>query len=142
MARQQLARTGQTTWQESLDFIAGMNAEQYQGHGDWRLPNRRELRSLISHQTRRPALIRLAEIDQRYQHAGQWIAQTMRHACGHVIHGRQPVDAAKHRLLLNNGVSLALEVSSQGIFSFHMRCFQILHSTDQAVVLIEHRLNL
>lgn len=43
-------------WQEALDFIAEMNAEARLGHTDWRLPNRRELRSLISHDTRRPAL--------------------------------------------------------------------------------------
>lgn len=43
-------------WQEALDFIAGMNRETAFGFSDWRLPNRRELRSLISHQTRSPAL--------------------------------------------------------------------------------------
>lgn len=44
------------TWQEALDFVAGMNRERTLGFGDWRLPNRRELRSLMSHQTRQPAL--------------------------------------------------------------------------------------
>lgn len=44
------------TWQEALDFVAGMNRDGAMGHGDWRLPNRRELRSLMSHQTKRPAL--------------------------------------------------------------------------------------
>ena len=43
-------------WQESLDYIAQMNACGEFGYRDWRLPNRRELRSLISHQTKRPAL--------------------------------------------------------------------------------------
>ncbi len=33
-----------------------LNARRYLGSDDWRLPNRRELRSLISMQTRRPAL--------------------------------------------------------------------------------------
>jgi hypothetical protein len=33
-----------------------MNREQFLGVTDWRLPNRRELRSLMSHQTRKPAL--------------------------------------------------------------------------------------
>ncbi|MEW5745067.1 MAG: DUF1566 domain-containing protein [Nitrospirota bacterium] len=44
------------TWQEALDLIADMNREKALGFTDWRLPNRRELRSLMSHQTRKPAL--------------------------------------------------------------------------------------
>ena len=44
------------TWAESLDFVARMNQEQALGAGDWRLPNRRELRSLISYQAKKPAL--------------------------------------------------------------------------------------
>jgi len=44
------------TWLEALGFIDRMNQEGVQGERDWRLPNRRELRSLISHQATRPAL--------------------------------------------------------------------------------------
>ena len=44
------------TWREALAFVAEMNRERALGCSDWRLPNRRELRSLVSHQTRRPAL--------------------------------------------------------------------------------------
>lgn len=44
------------TWREALEFVAGMNRARRFGFADWRLPNRRELRSLISHQSRRPAL--------------------------------------------------------------------------------------
>ncbi len=44
------------TWQEALDYVAGMNRERTFGYSDWRLPNRRELRSLMNHQTRKPAL--------------------------------------------------------------------------------------
>lgn len=43
-------------WQAARDYIAQMNNEQTLGFDDWRLPGRRELRSLISHQTRNPAL--------------------------------------------------------------------------------------
>jgi hypothetical protein len=43
-------------WQEALDFVSKMNSKKAFGHSDWRLPNRRELRSLMSHQTRKPAL--------------------------------------------------------------------------------------
>jgi len=44
------------TWPEALAFVADVNRAGTFGCSDWRLPNRRELRSLVSHQTRRPAL--------------------------------------------------------------------------------------
>ena len=44
------------SWQESLDYVSSLNREKAFGYQDWRLPNRRELRSLMSHQTKRPAL--------------------------------------------------------------------------------------
>lgn len=44
------------TWGEALAFVREMNDRAEHGCSDWRLPNRRELRSLISYQTRRPAL--------------------------------------------------------------------------------------
>jgi hypothetical protein len=44
------------SWPDALEFVGGMNREAWNGHGDWRLPNRRELRSLVSYQTRDPAL--------------------------------------------------------------------------------------
>ena len=44
------------SWQESLDFIADMNRQNLLGFNDWRLPNRRELRSLLSFHNHRPAL--------------------------------------------------------------------------------------
>jgi hypothetical protein len=44
------------TWQESLGHVSSMNRGEALGCQDWRLPNRRELRSLISHQERKPAL--------------------------------------------------------------------------------------
>jgi hypothetical protein len=43
-------------WKESLDFINRLNRENTFGFSDWRLPNRRELRSLMSCQTIKPAL--------------------------------------------------------------------------------------
>jgi hypothetical protein len=43
-------------WQEALDFVATMNREQRFGQRDWRMPNRRELRSLLSLQAKLPAL--------------------------------------------------------------------------------------
>lgn len=43
-------------WAEAHEFVSRMNRDREHGYDDWRLPDRRELRSLISHQTRSPAL--------------------------------------------------------------------------------------
>lgn len=43
-------------WQETLDEIKKLNQTEYLGFSDWRLPNRRELRSLVDHGARRPSL--------------------------------------------------------------------------------------
>ena len=43
-------------WAEAHRFIEEMNAAAELGYSDWQLQNRRELRSLICHQSRRPAL--------------------------------------------------------------------------------------
>ncbi len=43
-------------WSEALDLVSSLNREGYLGHSDWRMPNRRELRSLIWHSSRKPAL--------------------------------------------------------------------------------------
>jgi hypothetical protein len=43
-------------WQDSQAFIRSMNTELRFGRDDWRLPNRREMRSLIDHSTCLPAL--------------------------------------------------------------------------------------
>ena len=44
------------TWPEALASIAALNRDHYLGDKDWRLPNRRELRSLMSYQSKKPAL--------------------------------------------------------------------------------------
>ncbi|MFH1027086.1 MAG: DUF1566 domain-containing protein, partial [Pseudomonadota bacterium] len=38
---------GDTTWQQALDAIKRLNAEEYLGYSDWRLPNLNELASLV-----------------------------------------------------------------------------------------------
>lgn len=45
------------SWSEALEHVATLAAEGHAGRDDWRLPNRRELRSLISYANRNPALI-------------------------------------------------------------------------------------
>lgn len=44
------------TWQEAFAQIAELNRENHGGYNDWRLPNRNELRSLVSYQAKNPAL--------------------------------------------------------------------------------------
>lgn len=44
------------TWQEALDGITAMNRDNHLGCNDWRLPNRLELRSLMSYQSKKPPL--------------------------------------------------------------------------------------
>lgn len=44
------------TWAESLDLVRRMNRVETFGFSDWRLPNRRELFSLLSHKMTNPAL--------------------------------------------------------------------------------------
>ncbi|MFO7653227.1 MAG: DUF1566 domain-containing protein [Candidatus Krumholzibacteriia bacterium] len=44
------------TGDETGAWLAGLNRDEFGGHRDWRLPNRRELLSLVSHQEREPAL--------------------------------------------------------------------------------------
>ena len=44
------------TWQEAFEFVDALNRDAYGGATNWRLPNRRELFSLVSHERINPAL--------------------------------------------------------------------------------------
>jgi len=37
------------TWKDSFDYVKCLNTNNYLGHTDWRLPNRRELKSLLNY---------------------------------------------------------------------------------------------
>ena len=51
---------GKVAWQQALDFIAGINDGTYAdcgaGYTDWRLPNKKELYSLVDYGEKNPAL--------------------------------------------------------------------------------------
>ncbi len=47
---------GAVSFEHALEYIARLNSEAYLGHTDWRLPNRRELLSLIDYGRFDPAL--------------------------------------------------------------------------------------
>jgi len=40
---------GTKTWQQALDYVTCLNSKKYLTYSDWRLPNRKELRSLVNH---------------------------------------------------------------------------------------------
>jgi hypothetical protein len=44
------------TWDEALTFIKKLNQSKLYGYADWKLPNRKEIFSLISHKTINPSL--------------------------------------------------------------------------------------
>ena len=44
------------TWQGALNYAACLNINNYLGHNDWRLPNKRELSSLLDHSQSGPSL--------------------------------------------------------------------------------------
>ncbi len=44
------------TWKEAFDFVDSLNSREFEGYANWRLPNRRELFSLISLSRINPAL--------------------------------------------------------------------------------------
>ena len=50
------------TWEETLAWVQQKNAENYLGHDDWRLPDAKELQSIVDY-TRSPATTGSAAID-------------------------------------------------------------------------------
>ena len=49
-------------WEEALAWVEARNAEAYLGYSDWRLPNAKELESIVDY-TRSPATTSSAAID-------------------------------------------------------------------------------
>ena len=55
-AKNEISASGPLTWNDTLDFVAGMNGGNARGDTSWRLPNIRELESLIDLRRHTPAL--------------------------------------------------------------------------------------
>jgi hypothetical protein len=54
--------TNGLNWEEALAWVVQMNAANYLGYSDWRLPNAKELRSIVDY-TRSPDTTSSAAID-------------------------------------------------------------------------------
>ena len=61
MWQQNDSETG-LNWEEALNWVAQKNTENYLGYNDWRLPNAKELQSIVDY-TRSPATTNSAAID-------------------------------------------------------------------------------
>lgn len=72
------------SWPEALSAVARMNEEHALGHADWRLPNRRELSSLISYNHHRPALP--AQHPFTVSQTWYWTSTTASRAPGYAWH--------------------------------------------------------
>jgi hypothetical protein len=53
---QEITQVGQRTWQQALDEVASFNLQPGQPYTDWRLPNVRELQSILDYGQQGPAL--------------------------------------------------------------------------------------
>ncbi len=53
-------------WQEALEYAAKMNKKNYLGHNDWRVPNIKELQSIVDY-TRSPETSQSAAIDPIFE---------------------------------------------------------------------------
>jgi hypothetical protein len=57
------------TWPEALAWVAARNRDSHLGYGDWRLPNAKELQSLVDY-TRAPGVTGSAAIDPIFEATG------------------------------------------------------------------------
>jgi hypothetical protein len=69
------------TFQGAIDYVKCLNSSNYLGHHDWRLPNAKELFSLLDHTKNYPALpsnhpFIITKTDRQYWSSTAWIAQT------------------------------------------------------------------
>jgi hypothetical protein len=82
---------GSKTWQEALDYVAGMNSgtKKNFGYTDWRLPNINELESLIDAEQYGPALPQGHPFTnvQSYYWSSTTNASSPNYAWGVVMHG-------------------------------------------------------
>jgi len=74
MWQQDTAPAPANTWEQALDYVAGMNAGTYENYGytDWRLPDRNELQSIAEYSLYNPAIDPLFSTEL----AGYWSSTT------------------------------------------------------------------
>lgn len=65
---------GEVTWQNALNYISKLNTESYLGHNDWRMPNIKELESLIDYDNNAIASNNIANIP--YSQTRIWSSTT------------------------------------------------------------------
>ena len=63
-------------WEAALAWVQAKNAEKYLGHGDWRLPNAKELQSIVDY-TRAPAVTHSPAIAQSSKPPGSVTASIL-----------------------------------------------------------------
>jgi hypothetical protein len=73
----QCAPAESKTWQEALDYVRCLNTNQYLGHYDWRLPNRKELRSLEDYENNDPTLPTGHPFTNTGYFGGYWSSTTL-----------------------------------------------------------------
>ncbi|MBF0567182.1 MAG: DUF1566 domain-containing protein, partial [Nitrospirae bacterium] len=79
---------GYKHWQQALDYVASMNAGAgTYGYTDWRLPNKKELRSLVDYSQWGPALpVGNPFTNVQYQGIGYWSSTTKAYIPGYAFH--------------------------------------------------------
>ena len=70
------AQDGAVTWQHALDYVKKLNTENYLGHNDWRLPNRKELHSISDYSQSNPALPVVNPFTNVQQNSYYWSSST------------------------------------------------------------------
>ena len=105
-------------WQTALAFAQAKNTEVYFGHNDWRLPNAKELQSIVDY-TSSPGSTNSAAIDPKFRgpendpksgtYQGDYLGVD---SLGHAVYGHGPQGDI---LRVNNYVRLVRDASTSAV---------------------------